>query len=188
MLLLERHYMLGGFCSTFRRHGFIFDAATHFYPMLGNPATLTGKLLRRPGNPHRMGEDGSGGSVPFSRHGSLRGARGLWRAIHAKLKNGFPEEISGVDRYFEELRQAYLAGLLYYFRGVANDTMERLERFTMTEKLDEHIRDPRSRRCSWRTCRIGARCPTARRTFSTPCCVSATSSATTIRTAARKVR
>jgi phytoene dehydrogenase-like protein len=30
VLLLERHYMLGGFCSTFRRHGYIFDAATHF--------------------------------------------------------------------------------------------------------------------------------------------------------------
>ena len=45
VLLLERHYMLGGFCSTFRRKGFIFDAATHFYPLLGNPTTLTGKLL-----------------------------------------------------------------------------------------------------------------------------------------------
>src|SRR5258708_12712126 len=37
ILLLERHYMLGGFCSTFRRHGFVFDAATHFYPLLSNP-------------------------------------------------------------------------------------------------------------------------------------------------------
>src|SRR5207302_3035004 len=46
VLLLERHYMLGGFCSTFRRRGFIFDAATHFYPLLGNPTTLTGKLLQ----------------------------------------------------------------------------------------------------------------------------------------------
>ena len=46
VLLLERHFMLGGFCSTFRRKGFIFDAATHFYPLLGNPTTLTGKLLR----------------------------------------------------------------------------------------------------------------------------------------------
>src|ERR1700683_1122353 len=45
VLLVERHYMLGGFCSTFRRKGFIFDAATHFYPLLGNPSTMTGKLL-----------------------------------------------------------------------------------------------------------------------------------------------
>src|SRR5215467_14818467 len=46
VLLIERHYMLGGFCSTFRRRGFIFDAATHFYPLLGNTTMLTGKLLQ----------------------------------------------------------------------------------------------------------------------------------------------
>ena len=46
VLLLEKHYALGGFCSGFWRKGFLFDAATHFYPLLGNPATLTGKLLR----------------------------------------------------------------------------------------------------------------------------------------------
>src|SRR5438045_9045935 len=46
VLLLERHYMLGGFCSTFRRRGFIFDAATHFYPLLRNPTTLTEQLLQ----------------------------------------------------------------------------------------------------------------------------------------------
>src|SRR5437588_1439522 len=46
VLLVEQHYMVGGYCSTFKRKGFVFDAATHFYPLLGNPATLTGKLLR----------------------------------------------------------------------------------------------------------------------------------------------
>jgi len=38
--------MLGGFCSTFRRKGYVFDAATHFYPLLGNPSTLTGKITK----------------------------------------------------------------------------------------------------------------------------------------------
>ena len=46
-LLVEKHSVLGGFCSGFRRKGFLFDAATHFYPLLGNPATITGKLLQR---------------------------------------------------------------------------------------------------------------------------------------------
>src|SRR2546425_5832862 len=45
VLLTEQHYMVGGYCSTFRRKGYTFDAATHFYPLLGNPATITGKLL-----------------------------------------------------------------------------------------------------------------------------------------------
>jgi len=30
VLLVEQHYMVGGYCSTFRRKGFTFDAATHF--------------------------------------------------------------------------------------------------------------------------------------------------------------
>src|SRR5262245_54936942 len=45
-LLVEHHYMVGVYCSTFRRKGFTFDAASHFYPLLGNPTTITGKLLR----------------------------------------------------------------------------------------------------------------------------------------------
>ncbi|HLX10152.1 MAG TPA: FAD-dependent oxidoreductase, partial [Thermoanaerobaculia bacterium] len=30
VLLVEQHYMAGGYCSTFRRAGYTFDAATHF--------------------------------------------------------------------------------------------------------------------------------------------------------------
>src|ERR1700758_4690756 len=45
VLLIEQHYMVGGYCSTFRRNGYTFDAASHFYPLLGNPQTITGRLL-----------------------------------------------------------------------------------------------------------------------------------------------
>src|SRR5688572_32939292 len=50
VLLVEQHYMVGGYCSTFRRKGFTFDAATHFYPLLGNPVTITGSILDRLGS------------------------------------------------------------------------------------------------------------------------------------------
>ncbi|MEO1087673.1 MAG: FAD-dependent oxidoreductase, partial [Acidobacteriota bacterium] len=46
VLLVEQHYMLGGYCSTFRRGGFTFEAATHFYPLLGNPESWPGRLMR----------------------------------------------------------------------------------------------------------------------------------------------
>ena len=62
VLVIEQHYVLGGYCSSFRRKGFLFDSATHFYPLLGNPTTLTGKLLTsglllRNGVDYRLGED-----------------------------------------------------------------------------------------------------------------------------------
>ncbi len=142
VLLLERHYMLGGFCSTFRRKGFIFDAATHFYPLLGNPATLTGKLLQELEVPtewirmdpvdqfHFPGMDTFSVPADFAQY-------------LEKLKICFPHEAAAVDSYFAELRQAYLCGLLYYFRGVDNDQATKFSQFTVTDKLDRHFHDPR---------------------------------------------
>ena len=49
VLVVEQHYMVGGLCSTFRRAGFTFDAATHFYPLLGNSRTISGGLLAKLG-------------------------------------------------------------------------------------------------------------------------------------------
>jgi phytoene desaturase len=142
VLLLERHYMLGGFCSTFRRKGFVFDAATHFYPLLGNPTTMTGKLVKDleietewikmdPVDQFHMP-----GLPPFA-------VPSDFGPYVQRLKEWFPDEAANVDAYFLELRQAYMYGLLYYFKGVSNDQVERLEKYTMTGKLDEHFRDPR---------------------------------------------
>ncbi len=142
VLLLERHYMLGGYCSTFRRKGFVFDAATHFYPLLGNPTTLTGKLLQELDIPTEwvkmdpVDQFHFPGLPPFAVPADLT-------AYLERLKEWFPAEAAGVDSYFAELRQAYLSGLLHYFRGVDNDKAEAFSRFTVTEKLDQHFRDPR---------------------------------------------
>ena len=142
VLLIERHSMLGGFCSTFRRKGFIFDAATHFYPLLGNPSTLTGKIL------HNLGIETEWIKMDPVDRFHLPGLPAF--AVPAefgqyleKLKSWFPEEAANIDRYFAELRQAYLYGLLHYFKGVDNEQARKLERYTIAEKLDEHFRDPR---------------------------------------------
>ena len=142
VLLLERHYMLGGFCSTFRRRGFIFDAATHFYPLLGNPTTLTGKLLHDLEIPTEwvkmdpVDQFHLPDMAPFAVPADLG-------EFLDKLKKIFPEEATAVDAYFAELRQAYLYGLLYYFRGVDNERARQYEQFSVTDKLDSHFRDPR---------------------------------------------
>ena len=142
VLLLERHFMLGGFCSTFRRKGYIFDAATHFYPLLGNPTTLTGKITKDIGcetewiKMDPVDQFHLPGCKPFA-------VPADFAPYVERLKEWFPEEAPNVDAYFAELRQAYMYGLLYYFKGVANDQVEKLEKYSMTGKLDEHFRDPR---------------------------------------------
>ena len=57
----------------------------------------------------------------------------------------FPAVAQNIDAYFAELKQAYMYGLLYYFRGVANDQVEKFEKYSMAGKLEEHFRDPRLR-------------------------------------------
>ncbi len=142
VLLLERHYMLGGFCSTFRRKGFVFDAATHFYPLLGNPSTLTGKIVKELGVPTEwikmdpVDQFHLPGMPVFQ-------VPSDFAPYVQRLKEWFPDESANIDAYFAELKQAYMYGLLYYFRGVANDQAERLEKFSMKEGLDRHFRDPR---------------------------------------------
>jgi len=141
VLLLEKHYVLGGFCSSFRRKGFLFDAATHFYPLLGNPQTLTGKVLRELDIPTEwvkmdpVDQFHFPGDRPFAVPADFADYIRL-------LKNRFPHQAQAVDSYFAELRQAYMYGLLHYFKGVSNDYVERFEHCTMTDKLDQHFTDP----------------------------------------------
>ena len=135
VLLIEQHYMAGGYCSTFRRKGYTFDASTHFYPLLGNPETLTGKLLVEMGMTTQWVKmdpvdtfhfpDGTSFSVPAE----------LDSYLH-KVKQDFPHEAEALDRFFEEVREAYLSGLLYYFRGRRTPRFEKYRAMTMREVLD----------------------------------------------------
>jgi phytoene dehydrogenase-like protein len=142
VLLLERHYMLGGFCSTFRRRGFIFDAATHFYPLLGNPTTLTGKLLQDLEIPTEWIKMDPVDQFHLPSMPSFSVPADFGEYLD-KLKKFFPAETTGIDAYFAELRQAYLYGLLLYFRGVDNERARQFEQFSLTDKLNQHFHDAR---------------------------------------------
>lgn len=142
VLLLERHYMLGGFCSSFRRKGFLFDAATHFYPLVGNPETLPGRVLRELEIPtewikmdpvdqfHLPGMPVFAVPADFDRY------------LH-QLKSWFPAESAAIDTFFADARRAYFHGLLYYFKGVSSARAVEWKDCTVTAKLDEYFRDPR---------------------------------------------
>ncbi len=144
VLLVEQHYMVGGYCSTFRRKGFTFDASTHFYPLLGNPETITGKLLAELGIETRWVRmdpvdtfhfpDGSRFSVPADLEAYL-----------SRVKAEFPHEAEALDRFFEAAREAYLLGLLAYFRDRRTERFERYRRMTVTEALDRWFRDRKLR-------------------------------------------
>src|SRR2546425_1956379 len=140
VLLTEQHYMVGGYCSTFRRKGYTFDAATHFYPLLGNPATITGKLLldlgitngwvRMDPVDHFHFPDGSSFAVPAD-----------FESYLGKLKTEFPEEALALDKFFAVVREVYMFGLLSYFRWRETDRLEHYRRMTVRDALDQHFRN-----------------------------------------------
>ncbi|HEV3073714.1 MAG TPA: NAD(P)/FAD-dependent oxidoreductase [Thermoanaerobaculia bacterium] len=140
VLLVEQHYMVGGYCSTFRRGGFTFDAATHFYPLLGNPETLTGRLLAELGVETGWVKmdpvdtfhlpDGSRFTVPAD-----------FAAYLAKLHAEFPHERAALDAFFAEVREAYLLGLLEHFRGRETARLAPYRDLTVRQALDRRFAD-----------------------------------------------
>jgi phytoene desaturase len=142
VLLVEQHYMVGGYCSTFRRKGFTFDAATHFYPLLGNPQTLTGRLLQELGVSTRWVKmdpvdtfhlpDGTRFDVPAD-----------FERYRRRLDEAFPHESAALERFFAEAQRAYVLGLLHHFRGRRSPALDAYRDVTLRQALDAHIRDAR---------------------------------------------
>ncbi|MFT4638076.1 MAG: phytoene dehydrogenase-like protein [Verrucomicrobiales bacterium] len=138
-LLVEQHYVVGGYCSAFTRKGFQFDAASHFYPLLGNPESMTGKLLNDLNIPtewvkmdpvdHFNFPDGTRYSVPADYDRYLE-----------ELKELFPGEVVGIDAFFTEVRTLYLLGLLVYFRGKETSRLDPYKDQTLREALDRHFK------------------------------------------------
>ncbi len=113
VLLVEQHYMVGGYCSTFKRKGFVFDAATHFYPLLGNPSTLTGKLLVKLGVNTSWIKMDPVDQFHFPDHTKFSVSADFETYI-AQLKRDFPDEACAIDEFFAVVRRVYLLGLLHY--------------------------------------------------------------------------
>lgn len=145
VLLVEQHYMVGGYCSTFRRGGYTFDAATHFYPLLGNPDTLTGRLLPELGVTTGWVKMDPVDTFHFP-DGSRFAVPAGFDAYMAKLKAEYPEEAGALDSFFAAVRETYLLGLLHYFRGRPLSSLERLAPYhdlTVKQALDRWFRDPK---------------------------------------------
>ena len=138
VLLIEQHFMVGGYCSTFRRKQYTFDAATHFYPLLGNPSTITGSLLADLGVTTEWVKmdpvdcfhfpDGSCFAVPADFDTYLR-----------RLKLEFPDESGNIDNFFALVRKTYMFGLVRYFRDVQTSRISEHEARTIREVLDQHF-------------------------------------------------
>jgi phytoene dehydrogenase-like protein len=142
VLLAEQHYMVGGYCSTFRRAGYTFDAATHFYPLLGNPETLTGRLLAEIGVETGWVKMDPVDTFHFP-DGSRFAVPADFATYMARLKADFPHQAAALDGFFDSVREAYFLGLLHYFRGKEVERLKPLLPLTVRQALDRWFTDPK---------------------------------------------
>jgi phytoene dehydrogenase-like protein len=142
VLLIEQHTIVGGYCSTFTRRGYTFDAASHFYPLLGNRATITGRLLAELGietdwvkmDPVDQFHlpDGSTFAVPAD-----------YDSYIARLKREFPDEVEAIDGFFQHVRRLYLLGVLEYFEGIFTSRLDADRQLSVRDALERWFRSPR---------------------------------------------
>jgi phytoene dehydrogenase-like protein len=139
VLLVEQHFLVGGYCSTFRRKGYTFDAATHFYPLLGNPATITGGLLTELGLSTHWVKMDPVDSFHFP-DGSRFTVPADFDCYLAKVKKEFPEESTKIDQFFSVVRKTYLIGLIRYFREVPTSRIVPYQDLTIRDVLNKYFR------------------------------------------------
>ncbi|MDA1013417.1 MAG: NAD(P)/FAD-dependent oxidoreductase [Planctomycetota bacterium] len=142
VLLVEQHYVVGGYCSTFQRKGYTFDAASHFYPLLGDPTTMTGKMLADIGIEQEWIKMDPVDQFHLP-DGSTVSVSADYDTYLAKLKSDFPAEADAIDRFFGLARKLYLWGVLHFFRGIETSRLKRYLPMTLRDALNQHFQDER---------------------------------------------
>ena len=131
VLLLERHHQLGGYCTSFRRKGFIFDAAVHHIGGCGKYSTV-GRLVAE-----------LGARVEFRRLDPMD------RLIYPdreeiipadmddfqqSLQERFIKESENIKRWFRDIKRLYRA--MIQQRG---DILDRLQDRTYQEFIGDYF-------------------------------------------------
>src|SRR5690606_37100372 len=141
---VAKQYMVGGYCSAFRRSGFSFDAATHFYPLLGNATTITGRLLRELGCRTEWVQMDPVDTFHLP-DGSAFVVDADFERYRQALDRRFPSQRAALDAFFDAARQAYADGLLAFFREVEAPRLGRWMDWTLAQALERFIPDPELR-------------------------------------------
>jgi all-trans-retinol 13,14-reductase len=145
VLVLERHFALGGFTHEFQRHRFRWDVGLHYVGGMA-PGTTSRALM----------ELVTGGTVdwaPMPEDFDVFHYPDLEVRASAEL---FPEEAKGIDAYFDDVRRAAAwagretwswsaKGPMKWGMGAANAKDRRISTRTTADQMARRITDPRLR-------------------------------------------
>lgn len=103
VLVIEQHYKPGGLCTSFHRKGFVFDAGTHLFGGIGNPCSLTGKIIFRLNLNLDLVSTDTFEVVHIGNETITIPADS--REYMSLLQDKFPREAAGIVRFFEDLSE-----------------------------------------------------------------------------------
>jgi all-trans-retinol 13,14-reductase len=113
VLVLERHYQIGGYTHAFRRRGYEWDVGVHYLGELGERGAIRAMFDRLTDGSLRWAE------LPDTYDRVLLGERSYdfvtgARRFVAKLSGYFPSEADAIARYVTLVKRVSRAGRLYF--------------------------------------------------------------------------
>ena len=120
VLILERHYEIGGYTHSFRRKGYAWDVGLHYVGQVHIPGTALNKVFRYLTDEKLEWaplDDAYDRAVFGNEHFHfMRGRENL----RAELKKHFPDakDHASIDKYFELLKEVERLGVGYYAEKV----------------------------------------------------------------------
>ncbi|MEK7692502.1 MAG: NAD(P)/FAD-dependent oxidoreductase [Bdellovibrionota bacterium] len=135
VLLLEQHYVAGGFTHTFTRKEYTWDVGVHCVGEMG-PKDLPGHLLAWLSNDRLKWQHmGAVYERYFFPDGFQFDVSANWREFKAELESRFPTEIAGIDQYFNLVRSVVRIAKPYFLMKIAPPALARFLEPVLTPTL-----------------------------------------------------
>lgn len=134
VLLLERHHQVGGYCTSFKRKGFTFDAAVHHIGGCGRYSVI-GRLVAELGAEVKFKQLNPLDRLIFPDRVEVIPAD--IDEFKENLINRFPQESENLDRWFRDIIRLYRAVIQQ-----EGKILDRLQDRTYHEFLEDYFNDP----------------------------------------------
>ena len=120
VIVLEKHYQIGGYTHSFKRKNFLFESAVHCVPLGTNGLIM--HLLRQLGVDHQL----TPLELPSMYHAQWNDysfTMPVWYDdIKIKMQSVFPKQKQQITSLFDEMRQIYDAFITPIFQGSLKET------------------------------------------------------------------
>lgn len=135
VLVLERHYEVGGYTHTFKRPGFEWDVGVHYIGSV-HPKTLLGKFLGLITDGTLEWEDMGEVYDRIVIGDDIYDLPKNPVALKAALKSYFPGEERAIESYFSLVKQAVEASSAHFLEKLLPPFLSRIIGSTLTQNFD----------------------------------------------------